>query len=153
MLKDKNEYPFARLSSHDGEYVFCLYTYGYAYPDADNDYDADWQKNLITVNIPAFKVEIEETILEGSILKHYIDELQKFSKLIKDKVDFVPTESYFSISFSFNSRKNVQIKVEIEYPLGWGARLEFDFETDLTYIDKFIDGLQEIYAKFPSKRF
>jgi hypothetical protein len=145
-----SKFPFAELRSQDGASCFKISTYSYAYPDADNEYDADWHRNYLLLTIPAFRAEIDEVILEGRLLSYYLDQLREFSALRKDKVEFEPTEPYFGLSLSLNSRKKVLVNGYVQYPVGIGAKLEFEFETDLTYVDKFITGVESILKQYPA---
>lgn len=147
-----SKYPYAELESQDGLTRFRICTYSYAYPEITTDYDADWHRNFLSISLPAFCVEIDETIFQGEQLEISIAELKEFTSLKKPVVTVEPLESFFSLEFSFNSKMNVIVKGIAEYPLGWGARLEYEFETDLTYVDKFISGLECILGAFPVRK-
>jgi hypothetical protein len=147
-----SKFPFAELRSQDGASCFKISTYSYAYPDADNEYDADWHQNYLLLTIPAFRAEINEIIINGCFLSNCLEQLREFSTLGKSKIEIEPLEPYFGLFFSFNARKNVIINGYIQYPIGNGATLEFEFETDLTYVDKFIHGIESILKQFPAKR-
>ncbi|MGG4470702.1 hypothetical protein ABER68_21950 [Paenibacillus alvei] len=144
-------FPSAELRSQDGMSSFKICSYDYAYPDADNQYDLDWHKNCLIVTVSGFKAEINEVILEGRLINHYIHELHSFSNHHKKKIIFEPLEPYFELTFKLNRRKKVDINGCVRYPMDSGTLLQFDFETDLTYVDAFIKGLESILAKFPSK--
>ncbi|WP_066172566.1 WapI family immunity protein [Bacillus marinisedimentorum] len=132
---------------------FKICTYDFAYPDADNSDDADWHRNYLTFTAPGFKAEVDEVILEGTIIQYYLGELRSFSSLEKDEVIFEPTEPYFELTIRFLSKKkDVGIEGYVQSPVGTGPKLEFDFETDLTFVDEFIEGLELILAGFPAVR-
>lgn len=146
-----SQFPHAHLVSKDGTATFKICTYNYAYPEADNTYDADWHRNYLIFTLPAFKAEIDEIILEGTILKYFIKELRAFSELKRKEVLFEPTEPYFGLTFSFLSgKKNVGVEGYVQYPVGIGAILQFEFETDLTDVVRFMNGLEDILATFPA---
>lgn len=145
------KFPYAELCSQDGMSSFKIYSYEYAYPDADNKYDLDWHKNYLILTVPGFKAEINEVILEGHLINHYIHELHSFSNLHKKKIVFEPLEPYFELIFKLNRRKKVDINGCVRYPMNSTTFLQFDFETDLTYVDVFIKGLESILAKYPTK--
>lgn len=148
-----SKHPFTELRSQDGKSKIKFCTYGYAFPDATNPYDADWHKNFLYIKLPSFQVKIDEIILEGRLLQYYQRELVKFSNLTINKVSLEPTESFFGLHLSFDSRKNVVVTGFAEYPLGeYGAMLEFNFLTDLTFIDKYILGILGILKKFPPRK-
>lgn len=148
-----SKYPYAELNSQDGLFCFKICTYNYAYPNADNEHDADWHRNYLYLTIPAFRVEINEVMLEGRVLEYYLHEFEKFLALKKKEVIFEPTESYFGLTFSLKKfRKKVNVNGYVQYPVGHGSELQFEFETDLTYIEKFVNGLKEIIRHFPVKK-
>lgn len=145
-------YPYAVLQSQDGLFCFKICTYDYAYPDANYTYDADWHRNYLYATMPAFKAEINDIMLEGQLVSHYINNLEKFLNLQTKEVLFAPTEPFFELTFSLNERKKVDVHGYIQYPVGTGSELQFEFETDITYIEIFHRGLQAIINKFPVKK-
>ena len=147
-----SRFPFAELRSDDGTSSFKICTYSYAYPYADNEYDADWHRNLLLCTLPSFKAEIDEVILDGHIVNYHLDHLREFSALKRPIVEIEPTEPYFNFDLSLNSRKKVIVNGSVQYPAGWGAELRFKFETDLSHVDQFVCGLESILRVFPSKR-
>jgi len=103
---------------------------------------------VVTLNLSGFKVEIEDTIIQGMYINQVIKELRDFSDLKIEEADFTPLEPVFELFFSFSSLKKVVVKGNVNYPVGVGATLDFEFETDLTYMDKFIEGLKLINIVF-----
>ena len=144
-------FPCAELCSQDGTSRLRLCSYGYEFPDTTRGSDADWHRNYIALSLPGFRVEINEACLEGRLLTFVVNDLRAFSALRQTRVDFKPTEPYFGLSFSLAPMKKVMVEGYVQYPVGIGAKLNFAFETDLTYLDKFIEGLQAILAHFPVK--
>jgi hypothetical protein len=145
-------FPFAEIRSDDGTSSLKICTYSYAYPDADNEYDADWHRNFLLCTLPSFRAEIDEVILDGHTLNHYLGQLREFVDLKRSIVEFEPTEPYFDLNFSLDSRKKVLVKGVVQYPVGWGAELSFEFETDLSHVEHFISGIESILREFPAKR-
>lgn len=143
--------PYAELNSRDEMCSLKIYTYNYEFPEITKGCDADWQQNYFRLMIPSFTVEINEVILESSLLKHFLTELQEFSVQKRREVNLSPTEPYFRLSFSFSSSKQVDVKGWVQYPVGYGARLEFMFETDLLKLNRFKEGIQEILLKYPPR--
>ncbi|MBY6036686.1 hypothetical protein KUV80_08480 [Fictibacillus nanhaiensis] len=144
------DFPFAELKSQDGSFSLKIYSYDYAYPHAIHKFDRDWHKNHLILSMPAFKAEIDEVMFEGTLLEYFIEELVAFSALKKKEVNIKPTEPYFGLTFSVDKRKKVNVNGYVQYPVGWGAELQFEIETDLTYVDEFIRGLKSILKNFPS---
>lgn len=115
-------------------------------------YNADWHRNLLYCTIPSFRAEIDEIILDGHVLTYHLKQLHEFVALERATVEFEPTEPYFDLELSLDSRKKVLVKGHIQYPAGWGAELRFEFETDLTHVDHFVNGIESILREFPAKR-
>jgi hypothetical protein len=114
-------------------------------------YDRDWHINHLLLTLPAFKEEIDDIILEGHLIKTFIKDLLSFSALLEKEVTFEPTEPYFGLTFRFMSqRKMIEVDGYVQYPVGTGAVLKFEMETDLTYIDQFINGLENMLKTFPA---
>ncbi|MDY7224636.1 hypothetical protein P4475_11420 [Halalkalibacterium halodurans] len=144
-----NPFPFAELMSQDGLHCFRIGSYGYAYPEADNEYDADWHRNPLSFTLPGFKVAFDEIILSGGVVEDFVAELKQFRALAINEAVFDPIEPFFQLTFSFNQLKKVVVSGYVEYPVGEGAQLQFEFETDLTYVDQFAAGLKEMLQRFP----
>lgn len=139
-----DDFPYAELMSQDGLHCFRIGSYGYAYPEADNEFDADWHRNHLSFTLPGFKVVFDEIILSGGVVEDYLTELEQFRALAINEVVFAPMEPVFELTFSFNRLKKVVVGGYVEYPIGGGAQLQFEFETDLTYVDQFAAGLKEM---------
>jgi hypothetical protein len=145
-------FPSAEIRSADGGSSLKICTYSYAYPVADNEWDADWHRNYLQFVAPSFRAEIDEVILNGHELNAYLHELREFSALKRLTIDFEPMEPYFELSFALDSRKKVIVHGNVQYPAGYGTKLEFEFETDLTYVDRFANGIESILKDFPPRR-
>ena len=145
------KYPYAEIRSQDGLSHFKIYTYGYAFPLHEAGYDSDWQKNYLYLTIPAFKAEVDDVMLQGKLMKSYLAALEKFSKLEIEEAIFEPLEQNFRLIFLLNTFKKVIVKGYIQYPVGWGAELIFEFETDLTYVDTFLGGIKNILYHYPPR--
>jgi hypothetical protein len=154
MQKDYfSRFPFAELSSQDGNSKIKFCSHGYQFPEEKTGYDADWQRSYLYLSIPCFRAEIDEPMFEGTSLQIFLNELQNLSALKINRVEFKPTEPYIDLKFTLNSRKKVDIKGSIwNVKLECDATLEFEFETDLTFIDIFISGLKNILAVYPPRK-
>lgn len=146
-----SEFPFAEISSQDGRSRLKFCTYGYEFPHQKSGSDADWHRNYFHLTVPSIRVEINEVIFTGHGLANLLDELHALSSRRKQEIDFEPLEPYFGMAFSFTQMKKVAIRGWVQYPVGYGAKLYFEFETDLTYIDQFIRGIEAILKRFPPR--
>ena len=156
-MKKNEEYfsrfPFAELSSQDGYSRIKFCSYAYEFPEQKSGWDADWQRSYFYLRIPGFISEIDEPMFEGTILQIFLKELQNLSELKLKEVEFRPTEPYINLKFTLNTKKKVNIKGTVtNINSECYATLEFEFETDLTFIDIFIKGLKAILEKFPPRK-
>ncbi|WP_100371835.1 WapI family immunity protein [Bacillus sp. FJAT-45037] len=155
MKKDEiklfRDYPYAELNSQDDLYCFKICTYNYAYPKADNRSDADWHRNYLYFTLPGFRVEVNEIILEGQFVQFIIKELEQFSLQKKENVVIEPTEPFFGFTLSLRGPNKVNVEGYIQYPVGQGTELIFEFETDLKNVNKFLTGLKAIEREYPSR--
>lgn len=146
-----DRYPFAEIRSQDGTSSIKICINGYQYPEIKLGEDADWYNTYIYLEIPGFRAEIDEPMFQAGDLANEIRELHKFSKIDINETSIAPMDEYLHLDFSFNSQKKVVVDGVLEYPLGWGANLRFSFETDLTYVDQFIQQLENIVELYPSR--
>jgi hypothetical protein len=146
-----SDFPAAEIASRDGRSRLKFCTYAYEFPAEQSGSDADWQRNVFHLTLPSIRVEINEVIFTGHGLAYFLDELRALSTQRKPEIDFEPMEPYFGLAFSFISVKKIAVKGRVQYPVGYGARLQFEFETDLTNVDKFICGIETILKRFPPR--
>ncbi len=144
--------PHAEIRSDDGESQLAIVSYGYAYPGDLGGWDADWHVNRLTCRVPGFRSEIRETMVLGSELEQHWREMQEFDALARATVAFEPLEPYYQLGFRLTSQKKVLVQGWIQYPAGWGSQLEFEFETNLTYVAEYIRGLNHILRTYPVRR-
>lgn len=154
MQKDYfSRFPFAELSSQNGNSRIKFCSYAYQFPEEKTGYDADWHRTYLYMSIPCFRVEIDEPMFEGTSLQIFLNQLQNLSALKLNNVEFKPMEPYINLKFTLNSRKKVNVKGSIwNVDSECDATLEFEFETDLTFLDIFINGLKDILAEFPPRK-
>jgi hypothetical protein len=89
--------------------------------------------------------------LSGRGLAVLLGELREFSRLQRGNIEFEALELYFGLSFQFTPVKNVIVSGYVQYPVGHGPKLSFEFETDLAYVEKSTEGIQEILKEYPPR--
>jgi hypothetical protein len=149
------DFPFAELRASDGSARIRIYTYKYQYPEANNKDDADWYMNYISLHINGVAAQIDEPIIEGRVLAFLLKEIIEFKDLKTKEVDFSFTEPEFSFDL-FNkmlSDKNILVSGQMmDNKLDRSnVNIRFEFITDLSLIENFINGIELILKKFPSR--
>jgi hypothetical protein len=141
--------PSCELGSQDGKFHLKIWSYAYEFPEIKSGSDADWHRNFIQIKADVFSASFDEVCLNGELLEAVLKEVEEFSALKRDSVTFEPLEPYFSLKLSFNSRKNVIVSGIVQHPVGTGPELKFEFESDLSFVDKFSSGIKAILKSFP----
>jgi hypothetical protein len=148
---DNNEPPCAELKSDSGHQIRII-SRGYEYRDEKEGWDADWQVFDLSVRVPNFLGQMKGVFFTGREIHDLAGELDRFNKLKLKEVTFEPMEPCLVLEIKLGKRYQVFIKGYAEYPLSTGSKLSFDFETDLSHIVLFIQGLRSITMKYPTKR-
>jgi len=108
--------------------------------------------SYLLLTLPSFRHEINEAIYVGNHIVWCIKELHKFLDCEIKKVSFEPYEPYFGINLSLKARKRVIVKGFAGNPdIRNGPKLKYEFESDISIIDKFTKGLESIIAKYPTR--
>ena len=150
-MKENSKNPVAELSSDNGSFRLRIETYAYEYPQITSGNDADWTRIKLSLKAGAFRCAFDEACMRGGGPAIFLENLKSFSAQKINEVEFEPLDNYFRLKFSFNGRKNVRVSGLLQHPLGEGYTLEFDIETNLTYIDQFISGLCYTLERFPPR--
>jgi len=146
-------FPHAELSSQDESSKITLCAYSYEFPQVTSGWDADWLKVYFHLCIPGFQIEMDEPMLDVASLKKFADELQALSELRCNAAELFPIEPYILLNLSLSRQKKVIVDGTVcNMSRQNDAKLKFSFMTDLTYIDAFAKGLQEILEKFPPRK-
>lgn len=146
-----SRFPFAELRSQNGLYKLKFCTYAYEFPHIHHGDDADWHRNCILLTLPSFRAEMKGvTLFQGGELALFLHQLRRFSALKRKKVEFSPMEGYIRLLSSLTRSKHVHVQGEI-LDQDYRGRLKFDFETDLTYVETFVTGIQRILKGFPPR--
>lgn len=147
-----SQFPTAQLQSNDELTTLKICTYNYAYPNATNTDDADWHRNYVELRLPEFTIKINEVILEGNTITYYINALRSLINLQKHIVHFEPTEPYFGLTFEHAPEENGKVKVKgfVQTSVEEGPNVNFEFNTSVPLVTKFVQGLESILKSYPA---
>jgi len=147
-----SQFPTAQIQSNDELTTFRICTYNYAYPNATNTDDADWHRNYVELRFSDFTFKIDEVILEGNTITYYINELRSLINLQNHKVHFEPTEPYFELNFEHGPEESGKVKVKgfVQASVEEGPNVNFEFETSIPLVIKFVQGLEGILKSYPA---
>lgn len=141
-----------KLASRDGLIDLSIESYAYAYPEADNIYDAAWHQNWVGLHTPDHRITFDDIMLDSLLVAHYIPLFESFVAGDVQEVMFAPTEPFISLTLMRRDTDGdeVDVRGHLEHPLGGETEeLDFAFETSVLEVKKFLKGLQEIASEFP----
>lgn len=144
--------PIAKLMSRDESCDVTIESYAYAYPDADNIHDAAWHRNWVGLHTPDHRITFDDVMLDSLLVAHYIPMFESFVAGDVSEVDFEPTEPFVSLTVTRRDGDGDEVTVKgyVEHPLeGESEELAFTFETSVSNVTRFLEGLQAIADAYP----
>lgn len=142
--------PIAKLMSRDESCDMTIESYAYAYPDADNIHDAAWHRNWVGLHTPDHRITFDDVMLDSLLVAHYIPMFESFVAGDVSEVEFEPTEPFVSLTVTRRDGDEVTVKGYLEHPLeGESEELAFTFETSVSNVMRFLEGLQAIANAYP----
>lgn len=144
--------PIAKLMSRDESCDVTIESYAYAYPDADNIHDAAWHRNWVGLHTPDHRITFDDVMLDSLLVAHYIPVFESFVAGDMQEVEFEPTEPYIRLTMRRRDTDGDEVTVKgyVEHPLeGESEELAFTFETSVSNVTRFLEGLQAIADAYP----
>lgn len=144
--------PIAKLMSRDESCDVTIESYAYAYPDADNIHDAAWHRNWVGLHTPDHRITFDDVMLDSLLVAHYIPVFESFVAGDMQAVEFEPTEPYIRLTMTRRDTDGDEVTVKgyVEHPLeGESEELAFTFETSVSNVTRFLEGLQAIADAYP----
>ncbi|TCI67496.1 MULTISPECIES: hypothetical protein [unclassified Exiguobacterium] len=144
--------PIAKLMSRDESCDVTIESYAYAYPDADNIHDAAWHRNWVGLHTPDHRITFDDVMLDSLLVAHYIPVFESFVAGDMQEVEFEPTEPYIRLTMMRRDTDGDEVTVKgyVEHPLeGESEELAFTFETSVSNVTRFLEGLQAIADAYP----
>ena len=122
----------------------------YAYPDATDDYDANWLDVMINLKAGAFSGKYSAYFQTSDFLA-LKDDLQKLYNTLDDGFKFSTLEDQLEMDFVGDGLGHIHIDCKAQDQAGIGNTLEFELAIDQTEIRNLIYQLEEILKTFPVK--
>lgn len=144
-----------KLASRDGLIDLSIESYAYAYPDADNIYDAAWHQNWVGLHTPDHRITFDDIMLDSLLVAHYIPLFESFVAGDVQEIVFAPTEPFISLTLTRRDADGDEVNVRgsLEHPLeDESEEIAFKFETSISNVEQFLQGLREISSEFPVRK-
>ncbi|WP_165996194.1 hypothetical protein [Bacillus sp. Cs-700] len=121
---------------------------GRQHPDATDYWDGNWIFSIINIEIPGYSVEFPASLRTDEIFS-FMEELKNLDETLKGKASFKNMEDFIVLEAEVDLTGKVMWTGETCYPLGTGAVLKFDFESDQSYLKYIIKELKAILEEIP----
>lgn len=119
------------------------------YENADNIWDLNWLVTDLEIKIPGFTAKYSLYTTTNDFVRFY-EELDKLYQSLEGIAEFVTIESGIYLKATIERKTGKLIwSVEAQYPQGDGAILEFEFQSDQSYVYETIRGLKYIIKQYP----
>ena len=118
------------------------------YADADNVWDINWLMCSIKIRIPCFTTNFC-TYITCDELKTFYDELRILQEKLQGTACLSTLESGINVEASVDKLGHIGWKIDTQYPEGCGASLNFEFETDQSYLYQTLRELKDIINEYP----
>ena len=121
------------------------------FPDLHDYHDGNWLISDITIMVPGFKGSFD-FCLDAPALAGFLQELNQMKATVSGSASFTPIEPSISLVGEMTNMRQIRWKGIAQYPLGYGSELDFEFESDQSYLPEVISELENVLSLFPVRR-
>ena len=121
---------------------------GLNYPNAEDDWDRNWLKSIISAKAGAFSGNFKADLMTTDF-ETFKNELTNLYDKLKGIATFNTLESQVDIKITGDGIGHLKAKCEVMDYAGIGNKLEFEIDFDQTQIPKIVNQLENIITKFP----
>lgn len=119
-----------------------------SYPEALDFWDANWLDTMITIKIPGYSAHFDAQLRTDEFREFY-KQLKKMDKKLKGKTELTSMEGVIDVQGRINLLGRIVWEVETQYPVGTGAVLTFEFDSDQSVVPPLLKELEDVLANYP----
>lgn len=82
-------------------------------------------------------------------VKNFLIDTRALYESLKGEAKFLTMEEGVEINLKAGRGGLIELKSRIQYPIGCGETLKFNFEIDQTYLPSVIQQIEEVVSRFP----
>lgn len=138
-----------RIKGLEGQFI-NIQVIGYSLPHMDDYWDGNWLICEVRAEIPGFTVNFP-TDLRTNELTSFYDELVHMYGKMSGSASLVGLETNVDIQVQMDKLGKLEWKARLAFPSGDGAAIEFNIQSEQSYLIKLIDELKNILKGFPIK--
>lgn len=123
--------------------------FGYAYPGSVDYWDGNWLEARVHAKTEGFVADYPLLIRAEEVLA-FLEELWPLYEDLHGEAKFDTLEGQLYLGLKIvDALGHVGVRVEARHPIGTGAELCFDFETDQTFLHGTLREVEEVANAFP----
>lgn len=119
-----------------------------SYPDSTNNWDKNWITSVVHITIPGYVAQFT-CELRTDELAEFADELAVMHENLEGTAAFKHIEGAICMKGTIDHLGRILWEAETCYPPGDGAVLQFEFNSDQSYLTSLIRQLHTILSSFP----
>jgi len=131
----------------EGQYI-TIDVKGYSYPESNDDWDRNWLVCSIKAETPGFLANFGADLRTDEIDSFYT-ELKELYKNMSGSASLVGMEGNVDIQVQIDRLGKLNWKVAFIYPSGYGATLEFEMESEQSYLNELIRRMKKVMDEYP----
>ncbi|WP_409305006.1 hypothetical protein [Peribacillus sp. SCS-155] len=102
----------------------------------------------IYIDIPGCVASFDAN-LRTDELRDFVSDLKLMNRLLKGKANLNNLDNYLELECHMDKLGKINWTAETCYPAGYGAVLNFEFESNQTFLPRLIKELDDIVSVFP----
>ncbi|AQU78887.1 MULTISPECIES: hypothetical protein [Planococcus] len=118
------------------------------YPESIGSWEGDWVKAALRVEIPGYSVNFLAD-LRTEEFKEFRDQLAAMNQELEGTASLISIENAIEAKAVIDSLGGIYWEVRTCYPIGTGAVLTFEFDSDQSYLNQLVKELDEVLKEFP----
>ncbi|WP_211655442.1 WapI family immunity protein [Planococcus alpniumensis] len=119
-----------------------------SYPKSVDFWDANWLDTMIIIKIPGYSAHFDAQ-LRADEFRDFHKQLKEMNKRLKRKVELTSMEGVIDVQGRINLLGRIVWKVETQYPVGTGAVLTFEFDSDQSFVPPLLKELEGVLTNYP----
>lgn len=136
-----------QIAGSGGELLKVTVT-GYTHPDTVDYWDGNWLSCHLNLWLNGFRADFPFD-LRIDEMERFLKQLEQLHTSLKGNAALDSMEGILKLNVSGGKTGRLAWEGKLVYPSGTGAVLEFEYESDQTYLSRLIQELKAILKRYP----
>jgi hypothetical protein len=138
-----------RIKGLEGQFI-NIQVIGYSHPHMDDYWDGNWLICEVRSEIPGFNVNFPADLRTNELTSFYDQLVHMYGKM-SGSASLVGLESNVDIRVQMDKLGKLEWNARLTFPSGDGATLEFQIQSEQSFLIKLMDELKDLIKEFPIK--